>query len=200
MIGDSLRPRHGGWTRLSAALTAFGASLLTANAARAGEPKLAPDEAIVICKATAATLRNMEYWRVGQKDGFFVTMRGTLTPRVVKAGRYYLHTYSTFYRNIFPPTFTEPRDTTGTIDVLPGSVTYFGDVTATQIADRSGLTWRFAVALNPKTLLAAERAFPWVREYPLYVSKADGTSMRVRWSNDHEPSHGVSGGELYGSN
>jgi hypothetical protein len=71
-------------------------SLLTADVSRAGEPKLAPDEAIVICKATAATLRNMEYWRVGQKHGFFVTLRGTLTPRVVKAGRYYLHTYSTF--------------------------------------------------------------------------------------------------------
>jgi hypothetical protein len=185
-------------TWIKAAFLALVTSLLPVNAPRAGEPKLAADEAIVLCRATATTLRNVEYWRVGAKSGFFVTMRGTLTPHVVKAGRYYLHSYSTIYRNIFPPVMPEPQSLTATVDVPAGSVTYIGDVTVSQIVERGRVNWRFAVRLNPKTLLSAEKSFPWLEKYPLYASKSDGEAMRVRWSNDREPVRGVPGEQVLG--
>ena len=81
----------------------FASALPSVCAAREREPKLANDEAIVLCRGTSATVRTVEYWRVGTKRGFDLSMRGVLTPQVVKAGRYYLHTYSTIYRNVFAP-------------------------------------------------------------------------------------------------
>lgn len=144
-------------------------------------------------------LRDVEYWRVGTRSGFFVTMRGVLTPRVVKAGRYYLHTYSTLYRNVFPPTFPEPVDVTAAVDVRPGAVTYFGDVTASQVRTPRGLKWKFAVAVNPATLIRAEKAFPWLQKYPLYVSKKSGEAVPVRWSTEPEPPKPVPGEQRYGS-
>jgi len=173
-------------------------SLLTCNAPRAREPQLAPDEAIVLCRASAATLRNIEYWRVGSKDGFFVSVRGVLTPRVVKAGRYYLRSYSPIYRNVFAPVLPEPHELAATIDVPAGSVTYIGDISALQIVDRGRLNWRFTVALKPATLLAAEKSYPWLQKYPLYASKSDGEALRLRWSNDREPVHGLPGHDVFG--
>jgi hypothetical protein len=197
-LGDSQRRRRRGWARSRAILVAFASTLPSLNAPRAGEPKLAADEAIVLCRATSTTLRNMEYWRVGAKSGFFVTMRGTLTPRVVKAGRYYMHTYSTIYRTVFPSVMPEPKSLTATVDVPAGSVTYIGDVTVSQIVDRGRVNWRFAVRLNPRTLLEAEKSFPWLEKYPLYASKSDGEALRVRWSNDRSPARGVPGEEVFG--
>src|ERR1700731_2577115 len=44
----------------------FGA-LQDVRVARAGEPQLAADDAIVLCRGVSPTLRNVEHWRVGTK-------------------------------------------------------------------------------------------------------------------------------------
>jgi hypothetical protein len=165
---------------------------------RAGEPKLAGDEAIVLCRGDSPTLRYVEYWRVGVKTGFSITMRGVLTPRVVKAGRYYLHSYSTVFRNVFPPEYPEPTDMTATVDVRPGSVTYFGDLTAAFVRQPPGIKWSFALALKPDTLLQAAKSYPWLKKYPLYVSTAGGEAVPVSWSTDPIPPVPVPGDRLYG--
>jgi hypothetical protein len=195
-----------GWSRTTgwaarAALLALAAvlALLAQSVARADEPKLAPDEAIVLCTGTGAMLRDLEYWRVGTRRGFSVSMRGVLTPRVVKAGRYYLHSYSTLYRNVFPPTFPEPVDVAAAVDVRPGAVTYFGDVTVSQVKTVRGPKWNFAVTANPATLIKAQKSFPWLQKYPLYVSKKGGEVVPVRWSTHPEPPKPVSGEQRYGS-
>jgi hypothetical protein len=163
--------------------------------ARAGEPKLADDEAIVLCRGVSSTLRSVEYWRVGAKSGFYVSMSGSLTPQVVKAGRYYLRTYSTVYRNVFAPNFPEPGDRAATVEVRAGSVTYFGDLTATAVRGFHRVRWNFTNALKPATLLTAEKSFPWLRKYPLYVSKEGGEVIPVRWSTDPVPPPPVIPGE-----
>jgi hypothetical protein len=173
-------------------------ALLAQSAARADEPKLAPDEAIVLCRGTGAMLRDLEYWRVGTRSGFLVTMRGVLTPHVVKAGRYYLHAYSTLYRNVFPPAFPEPVDLAAAVDVHPRAVTYFGDVTASQVRMPGGLKWKFAVAVNPATLIRAQKAFPWLQKYPLYVAQKGREVVPVRWSTQPEPPKPVPGEQRFG--
>jgi hypothetical protein len=187
------------WSRAGTVLLAlvFAGALQSVCAARDGEPKLADDEAIVLCRGTSTTVRNVEYWRVGTKRGFDISMRGGLTPQVVKAGRYYLHTYSTIYRNVFAPRFPEPAGTTATFDVPAGGVTYLGDLTAAPIRDFHVLKWNFAVALRPETLLEAQKAFPWLRKHPLYVSKDGGEAVPVRWSTDPAPPPIVPGEQRY---
>jgi hypothetical protein len=175
----------------------FAGALQSVCAAREREPKLADDEAIVLCRGTSATVRTVEYWRVGTKRGFDLSMRGGLTPQVVKAGRYYLHTYSTIYRNVFAPRFPEPAGTTATFEVPAGSVTYLGDLTAVPVRDFHVLKWNFAVALRPETLLDAQKAFPWLRKHPLYVSKEGGEAVPVRWSTDPAPPPIVPGEQRY---
>jgi hypothetical protein len=178
----------------------FSGALQSVCAAREGEPKLADDEAIVLCRGTSATVRNVEYWRVGTKRGFDVSMRGGLTPQVVKAGRYYLHTYSTVFRNVFAPRFPEPAGTSATFEVPAGGVTYLGDLTAAPVRDFYRIHWNFSVVLRPETLLEAEHAFPWLRKHPLYVSKDGGEAVPVRWSTDPAPPPIVPGEQRYGVN
>ena len=189
------------WPRAGAALLAlvFSGALQSVCAAREGEPKLADDEAIVLCRGTSSTVRTVEYWRVGTKRGFDVSMRGGLTPQVVKAGRYYLHTYSTIFRNVFAPRFPEPAGTTATFEVPAGSVTYLGDLTAEPVRDYQRIKWNFSVVLRPETLLEAQHAFPWLRKHPLYVSKDGGEAVPVRWSTDPAPPPIVPGEQRYGS-
>jgi hypothetical protein len=188
------------WARASAALlVALLVELLGGRVARAGEPKLAPDEGIVLCKGVATTLRYVEYWRVGARKGFYVSMRDVLTPRVVKAGRYYLHTYTTIYRNVFPPRFPEPTDMAATIDVEPGSVTYFGDLSATPERRGRGVRWNFSSALTPATLQRARQVFPWLEKYPLYVPKQGGGVIPVRWSTEPLLPKPIPGEQRYGS-
>ncbi len=177
----------------------FGA-LQNALIARAGEPKLADDEAVVLCRGFSTTLRYVEYWRVGTKSGFFVSMRGGLTPQVVKAGRYYLHSYSTVYRNVFAPNFPEPDNVAATIEVRAGSVTYFGDLTAAAVRDFRHIRWNFAMTLRPETLLQAQKSFPWLRKHPLYAAKDGGEVVPVRWSTDPVPPPAVPGDQRYGAN
>jgi hypothetical protein len=176
----------------------FGA-LHDVRVARAGEPQLAADDAIVLCRGVSPTLRNVEYWRVGTKGGFYVAMQGVLTPQVVKAGRYYLHSYSAVYRNVFPPRFPEPGNTAATVEVRAGSVTYFGDLTASPVHELRRIRWRFALALRPATLLDAQKAFPWLRKYPLYVSKEGGEVVPVRWSTEPASPPVQPGEQRYGS-
>jgi hypothetical protein len=87
---------------------------------------------------------------------------------------------------------------TVTVDVPAGSVTCIGDVTVSQIVDRGRVNWRFAVKLNPRTLLEAQKSFPWLEKYPLFASKSDGEALRLRWSNDRSPVRGVPGEEVFG--
>jgi len=190
------------WPRAGMALLALVCSvaLNTVCAAREGEPKLADDEAIVLCRGTSTTVRVVEYWRVGTKSGFDLSMRGTLTPQVVKAGRYYLHTYSTIYRNVFAPRFPEPADTTSTFVIPAGSVTYLGDVTAAPVRDFRRIKWNFAVTLRSQTLLEAQKTFPWLRKLPLYISRDGGEAVPVRWSTDPLPPPAVPGERRYGVN
>jgi hypothetical protein len=190
------------WPRAGMALLALLSlgALQGACAAREGEPKLADDEAIVLCRGTSSTLRNVEYWRVGAKKGFDVFMRGELTPQVVKAGRYYLHTYSPVYRNVFPPRFPEPSDSAATVEVRAGSVTYFGDLVAAPVRDFHRIRWNFSMTLRPETLLEAQKDFPWLRKHPLYVSKDGGEVVPVRWSTDPVPPPKVPGEQRYGAN
>jgi hypothetical protein len=190
-----------GWPRACTALLVlvFLGALQNVRIARAGEPKLADDDAIVLCRGVSTTLRNVEYWRVGTKSGFFVSMRGALTPQVVKAGRYYLHSYSTIYRNVFAPGFPEPDNIAATVEVRAGSVTYFGDLTATAVHDYRRIRWNFSMALRPETLLQAQKAFPWLRKHPLYVSKDGGEVVPVRWSTDPAPPPVVPGEQRYGA-
>jgi hypothetical protein len=178
-----------GWSRAGTALLALVSLgvLQDARVAQAGEPKLADDEAVVLCRGSSDTLRYVEYWRVGAKNGFFVSMRGGLTPQVVKAGRYYLHSYSSVYRNVLSPRFPEPADPAASIEVRAGSVTYFGDLKASPIRDFRRIRWNFGVALRPETLQQAEKSYPWLRKYPLYVSKEGGEAVPVRWSTDPVP-------------
>jgi len=171
---------------------------LAAVAARAGEPKLRADEGIVLCRGTVTTLRYVEYRRVGARDDFYVMLRGVLTPRVVKAGRYYLRTYSTIYRNVFPPAFPEPAATADTVEVRAGSVTYVGDLTATQNRGLHRIWWSFALALNSATLLQARKSFPWLQKYPLYVARAGGEVVPVRWSTEPPPAPPPPGEQRYG--
>ena len=187
------------WPRAGMALLAllFASALPSVCAAREREPKLANDEAIVLCRGTSATVRTVEYWRVGAKRGFDLSMRGGLTPQVVKAGRYYLHTYSTIYRNVFAPRFPEPAGTTATFEVPAGSVTYLGDLTAAPVREFHVLKWNFAVTLRPETLLEAQKDFPWLRKHPLYVSKEGGEAVPVRWSTDPAPPPIVPGEQRY---
>jgi hypothetical protein len=183
-----------------AVLTALVLPLLLPRVVRAGEPKLASDDAIVLSRGVSPTLRDVEYWRVGAKTGFTVTMKGVLMPRVVKAGRYYLHSYSTIYRNVFPPHFPEPDNQGATIEVRAGSVTYFGDLTGSLIRDPPRIRWGFGLALKTATLLEAEKSFPWLKKYPLYVAKEGGEAVRVRWSTEPAPPPAVPGDRLYGNN
>ena len=154
----------------------------------------------MLCRGTSSTLRNVEYWRVGAKKGFDVFMRGELTPQVVKAGRYYLHTYSPVYRNVFPPRFPEPSDSAATVEVRAGSVTYFGDLVAAPVRDFHRIRWNFSMTLRPETLLEAQKDFPWLRKHPLYVSKDGGEVVPVRWSTDPVPPPKVPGEQRYGAN
>ena len=191
-----------GWLRAGTALLVliFLGALQDARVARAGEPKLADDEAIVLCRGVSTTLRSVEYWRVGTKSGFFVSMNGGLTPQVVKAGRYYLHTYSTIYRNVFAPRIPEPDNVAATVEVRAGSVTYFGDLTAAPVHDFRRIWWKFSMALRSETLLQAQKAFPWLRKHPLYVSKEGGEVEPVRWSTDPAPPPVVPGEQRYAAN
>lgn len=188
-----------GWRGARAALLGlvFLGALQNGGVARAGEPKLADDEAIVLCRGVSPILRSLEYWRVGAKGGFFVSMRGTLTPQVVKAGRYYLHSYSALNRNGFSPRFPEPGNMAATVEVRAGSVTYFGDITASLVRDFHRIRWSFAIALRPATLLEAQKSFPWLRKYPLYVSKEGGEAVPVDWSTDPAPPPEVPGERRY---
>jgi hypothetical protein len=189
-----------GWPPGGTALLAlvFFGVLQNARVARAGEPKLADDEAIVLCRGVSTTLRNVEYWRIGTKSGFFVSMRGSLTPKVVKAGRYYLHSYSTIYRNVFPPIFPEPGNTAATVEIRAGSVTYLGDMAASPVRDFRRIRWNFTIAFRPATLIDAEKSFPWLRKYPLYVPKDGGEVVPVRWSTDPLPPPVEPGERRYG--
>jgi hypothetical protein len=189
------------YSRVRGALLAlaFSGALQSVCAARESEPKLADDEAIVLCRGTSTTVRNVEYRRIGTKQGFDVSMRGGLTPQVVKAGRYYLHTYSTIFRNVFAPRFPEPADTTTTFVVPAGSVTYLGDLTAEPVRDYQRIKWNFSVVLRPESLLEAQKAFPWLRKHPLYVLKDGGEAVPVRWSTDPAPPPLVPGEQRYGS-
>jgi hypothetical protein len=198
MVKSTGWSRTTGWPARAALLALAAVIVLLAERARADEPKLAPDEAIVLCRGTGAMLRNLEYWRVGTRSGFFVTMRGVLTPHVVKAGRYYLHSYSAQYRNVFPPTFPEPVDVAAAVDVRPGAVTYFGDVTASQVRTTRGLKWTFAVTVDRATLIRAQKSFPWLQNYPLYVWKKGGAVVPVRWSTEPEPPRPAPGEQRYG--
>jgi hypothetical protein len=189
------------YSRVRGALLAlaFSGALQSVCAARESEPKLADDEAIVLCRGTSTTVRNVEYRRIGTKQGFDVSMRGGLTPQVVKAGRYYLHTYSTIFRNVFAPRFPEPTGTTATFEVPAGSVTYLGDLTAEPVRDYRRIKWNFSVVLRPESLLEAQKAFPWLRKHPLYVLKDGGEAVPVRWSTDPAPPPLVPGEQRYGS-
>ena len=189
------------YSRVRGALLAlaFSGALQSVCAARESEPKLADDEAIVLCRGTSTTVRNVEYRRIGTKQGFDVSMRGGLTPQVVKAGRYYLHTYSTIFRNVFAPRFPEPTGTTATFEVPAGSVTYLGDLTAEPVRDYRRIKWTFSVVLRPESLLEAQKAFPWLRKHPLYVLKDGGEAVPVRWSTDPAPPPLVPGEQRYGS-
>jgi hypothetical protein len=189
------------YSRVRGALLAlaFSGALQSVCAARESEPKLADDEAIVLCRGTSTTVRNVEYRRIGTKQGFDVSMRGGLTPQVVKAGRYYLHTYSTIFRNVFAPRFPEPTGTTATFEVPAGSVTYLGDLTAEPVRDYQRIKWNFSVVLRPESLLEAQKAFPWLRKHPLYVLKDGGEAVPVRWSTDPAPPPLVPGEQRYGS-
>lgn len=189
------------YPRVGAALLAlaFAGALQSVCAARESEPKLADDEAIVLCRGTSTTVRIVEYRRIGTKRGFDVSMRGGLTPQVVKAGRYYLHTYSTIFRNVFAPRFPEPADTTATFEVPAGSVTYLGDLTAERVRDYQRIKWNFSVVLRPESLLEAQKTFPWLRKHPLYVLKDGGEPVPVRWSTDPAPPPIVPGEQRYGS-
>jgi hypothetical protein len=173
----------------------FAGALADVGVSWAGEPKLADDDAIVLCRGTSTTLRYVEYWRVGTKSGFLISMRGMLKPQVVKAGRYYLHSYSTIFRNVFPPRFPEPENSAATVEVRAGSVTYFGDLTASPVRDFHRIRWNFALALRPATLLEAQKSFPWLQKHPLFVSKEGGEVVPVRWSTDPEPPPPVIPGE-----
>jgi hypothetical protein len=163
--------------------------------ARAGEPRLAADEALVLCRGVAPTLRYVQYRRVGTKSDVYIDMRGVLTPHVVKAGHYYLFSYATAFRNVFPPRFPEPTDPSASVDVRAGSVTYFGDLSAEPSRGSHQIKWKFAMALRPETLLDAEKSFPWLRKHPLYVSK-EGGEVPVRWSTDPLPPPAVHGKEV----
>jgi hypothetical protein len=189
------------WPRASTALLALilTSALQGVCVARGGEPKLADDEAIVLCRGTSATVRNVEYRRVGAKSGFDVSMRGGLRPQVVKAGRYYLHSYTTIFRNVFPPRFPEPTDTATTFSIPAGSVTYLGDVTAVPVREFRSIKWNFSVVLKSGTLLEAQKSFPWLRKHPLYISTDGGEPVPVRWSTDPAPPPIVPGDRLYGS-
>jgi hypothetical protein len=189
------------YSRVRGALLAlaFSGALQSVCAARESEPKLADDEAIVLCRGTSTTVRNVEYRRIGTKQGFDVSMRGGLTPQVVKAGRYYLHTYSTIFRNVFAPRFPEPTGTTATFEVPAGSVTYLGDLTAEPVRDYQRIKWNFSVVLRPESLLEAQKAFPWLRKHPLYVLKDGGEAVPVRWSTDPASPPLVPGEQRYGS-
>jgi hypothetical protein len=189
------------YSRVRGALLAlaFSGALQSVCAARESEPKLADDEAIVLCRGTSTTVRNVEYRRIGTKQGFDVSMRGGLTPQVVKAGRYYLHTYSTIFRNVFAPRFPEPTGTTATFEVPAGSVTYLGDLTAEPVRDYRRIKWNFSVVLRPESLLEAQKAFPWLRKHPLCVLKDGGEAVPVRWSTDPAPPPLVPGEQRYGS-
>jgi hypothetical protein len=142
----------------------------------------------------------VEYWRIGTKKGFDVWMRGELKPQVVKAGRYYVHTYSTVFRNVIAPRFPEPSDATATVEVRAGSVTYLGDLVAAPVRDFHRIRWNFSMTLRAETLLEAQKDFPWLRKHPLYVSKDGGEVVPVRWSTDPAPPPAVPGDQRYGGN
>jgi hypothetical protein len=71
------------------------------------------------------SLKQLVFWRV-DKDGSFTLFDPA--PTMVKAGWYYLRSYTTMYIDLNTDVFPTPRRPEDGIEIISGAVTYIGDV------------------------------------------------------------------------
>jgi hypothetical protein len=153
-------------------------------------PSLKDNEAIVLIRTSCGSVRVLEFWQFGKREGFTLMACTSLHPLTVKAGHYYLHSYTPIYVNAGRATQKEPSSEEATLDVQAGAVTYLGDLFIQE--DRSRLNelgWKSQIDFRRATLLEAKRDFPWLEKLPLFTDRVGRPPVPVSWSTDDSVAH-----------
>ncbi|MDP2325591.1 MAG: hypothetical protein Q8N51_16405 [Gammaproteobacteria bacterium] len=145
-------------------------------------PTLGSDEGIVLVGLGLGDLRQMQFILWGEKSGFIVSMSGPMRPRVVKAGHYYLRSVITSDSSAMTWVPPQPERASSTFEVRAGSATYLGNFWAIAGEKRGTVDWKVKIYYRSEALLKAKEAYPWLEQFPLFVSKVGSSPLAVSWS------------------
>jgi hypothetical protein len=141
-----------------------------------------PGEAIVLAGCDDdGSLRALDFREYWQKDKFTLNLHEALSPQIVKAGRYSLHSFVPVDPYASPGQYSDPKNLADTFEIKAGSVTYIGDFKTRRDADPSVHAWTVTVSFHPELLLEAKQHFPWLMKYPLYMAKVGERAQPVKW-------------------
>ncbi len=141
------------------------------------EPHLASDEAVLLHGVHFSMLRQLSFWRVDKPGNFAISGSA---PRVVKAGWYFLRSYTTAYVDLKTDVFPTPQRLEDAIEVISGAVTYIGDVIGTINKDKHPPV-SVKIEVRRETLVKAHETCPWVEKYPLFVSLQGREPRPMSW-------------------
>jgi hypothetical protein len=143
------------------------------------EPHLAHDEAILIYRTDFPSLKELIFWRVDARGSFMARDLGR-APMVVKAGWYFLRSYTTMYTNLTADIFPEPKGREDAIELISGAVSYIGDVIGTLTPDGAP-AFNVKIEIRRETLVKARDLSPWLEKYPLFVSMQGREPTPMSW-------------------
>jgi hypothetical protein len=170
--------------RTAVAAIASSLAALAPSFATAFEIKPREDEGIVVCGAYFWMVRDVSFRRLGTNKHFTIIQQpfGAQTPQAVKAGRYYLWTYSPMATDIHATQYQPPENDRDTLEIAPGTVTYLGDIFASQAVDSlHPITMRIVV--RTATLREAVKTYPWLAHYPLRVVLQGKAPVPLPWDS-----------------
>jgi len=148
------------------------------------EPHLAHDEAILIYGLHFPSVRTLVFWRVDSRGSFSAS--DEVAPKVVKAGWYFLRSYTTMYTDLAADVFPAPNRPEEGIELISGAVNYIGDVIGTINGDRHPPV-NVKIEVKRETLIKAHEQSRWLEKYPLFISLQGREPTPLSWLDVRQP-------------
>jgi len=145
--------------------------------AKPSEVELEPGEAFVIV-SVGGLARSIRFQMYQGKESFRADLLSGVRLTRVKPGRYYLARVDPYYTNIFLPKNTEPSESSQTLLIAAGAVTYIGDWSIDEERDSKGVRYHLSHRFDDSTVASIAKKYN-LRRLELFISIVGHSPVKV---------------------